>query len=94
MRIAVGIAPKLSSVSAVSNGVTVKWNAVAGAEKYRVFYKANGENTWHKAGDTTSTSYTWTGAKKGTKYTFTVRCVTSDGKTYTSASSASKSITR
>ena len=88
-------APKLSSVSNAATGVTIKWGKVDGAAKYRVFYKASGESSWHKAADTTSTSYTWTGAKSGTKYIFTVRCITSDGSSFTSAyDSTGKSITR
>ena len=78
-------APKLSSVSNTATGVKISWGKVGGAEKYRVFYKANGESTWHKAGDTTSTSFTWTKAKSGTKYSFTVRCITKDGKSYPSS---------
>lgn len=78
-------APVLSSVSNAEKGVKITWSKVTGAEKYRVFYKANGEATWHKAGDSTSTSYTWTKAKSGTKYAFTVRCISADGKSYMSS---------
>ena len=87
-------APKLSSVSNTATGVKISWGKVTGAAKYRVFYKANGESTWHKAGDTTSTSFTWTKAKSGTKYTFTVRCISKDGKSFTSGyDSKGKTIT-
>ena len=34
--------------------------------------------------DTTSLTYTDKSAKSGTKYTYTVRCISSDGKQYTS----------
>ncbi|MCH5316760.1 MAG: leucine-rich repeat protein [Eubacterium sp.] len=86
-------APKLSSVSNTATGVKIAWGKVAGAAKYRVFYKT-GNSGWKKLTDTTSTSYTWKGAKSGTKYTFTVRCITNDGKSYTSAyDSKGKSIT-
>ena len=78
-------APKVLSAVKIATGTLVTWKKSTGAEKYRVFYKAEGENTWHKAGDTTSTSFTWTKAKSGTKYTFTVRCITSDGKAYASS---------
>ncbi|MCD8334329.1 MAG: fibronectin type III domain-containing protein, partial [Clostridiales bacterium] len=40
---------------------------------------------WTKIADTTSTSYTDTTAKSGTKYTYTVRCVNSAGTSYTSS---------
>ena len=75
--------PKLTSVSNTTTGVKIDWNAVSGAAKYRVFYKVGG-GSWTKIADTTSTSYTWTGAQSGTKYAFTVRCLSSDGKSYTS----------
>ena len=85
-------APKLSSVENVATGVKITWAKSAGAAKYRVYYKSS--NGWTKIADTTSTSYTWTGAKSGTKYTFTVRCITSDGKSHTSSfDSTGKSIT-
>ena len=75
--------PKLTSVSAANNGAVISWEKVPNAELYRVFYKT-ASGGWTKLSDTTSTSYTWTGAKIGTTYAFTVRCVTKDGKTYTS----------
>ena len=76
--------PKISSVSGTATGIQIKWGKVTGAEKYRVFYKNSVETTWHKAGDSASTSYTWTGAKSGIEYFFTVRCLSGDGKSYTS----------
>ena len=76
--------PKLSSVSNAAKGVTVKWGKVSGAAKYRVLRKT-GSGSWTKVGNTTSTSYTDTTAKSGTTYTYTVRCISSDGKTYTSS---------
>ncbi len=76
-------APGKPTVTNVNGGLKVSWNKVAGAAKYRVFYKT-GSRGWTKITDTTSTSYTWKGAKKGTKYSFTIRCISSDGKTYTS----------
>ncbi len=76
-------APVLSSATNTSSGVKVTWKAVTGAAKYRVFrWSSNG---WVKLTDTTSTSYTDTTAKNGTKYTYTVRCINSAGKAYTSA---------
>ena len=85
--------PALTSLANVSNGVTVKWNGVDGAAKYRVFYKISG-GSWKIVGDTTAASYTVTGLQSGTRYTFTVRCVSADGKRYTSDyDRAGKSIT-
>ncbi len=76
-------APSLS-VSSASSGVKISWDKVAGAAKYRVFYK-NSAGKWVKLKDTASTSYTWGGARDGVSYTFTVRCLSADGKSYTSA---------
>ena len=72
-------APKLSGVENVNGGVKITWGKVTGAEKYRVYYRMDSGN-WNRLADTTSTSYIWTGAKSGTRYTFTVRCISADGK--------------
>lgn len=85
-------APVTSSVYVNNAGAVIKWNKVNGAAKYRVFYKT-GNGSYAKLTDTTSTSYTWSGAKAGTKYTFTVRCLSSDGKNCTSAYNQGKEIT-
>lgn len=85
-------APVTSSVYVNNAGAVIKWNKVNGAAKYRVFYKT-GNGNYAKLTDTTSTSYTWSGAKVGTKYTFTVRCLSSDGKNCTSAYNQGKEIT-
>lgn len=85
--------PSLSSVYVNNAGTVIKWGKVKGASKYRVFYRT-GNSSWKRITDTTSTSCTWSGAKTGTKYTFTVRCVSSNGKSYTSGfNAAGKSIT-
>ena len=75
--------PKLTSVTAGNGGTVISWGKVSGAEKYRVFYKT-ASGSWTKLADTTSTSYTWANATKGTNYSYTVRCVSKDGKTYLS----------
>ena len=75
--------PKVSKVSgSAAKGVTIKWGKVEGAVKYRVYYKTTGG--WKKLTDTADTSYTWKKAKAGTTYAFTVRCLSADGKTFTS----------
>lgn len=75
-------APKITKASSTSSGLKIYWGKASGAVKYRVFIKSG--STWKKLGDTTSTSFTHKGAQKGKKYTYTVRCITSSGKTYTS----------
>ncbi len=75
-------APSISSLTSTSKGVKISWKKVTGAEKYRIYYKY--KDTWKKIADSTGTSYTWTGAKSGTTYTFYIRCVSPDGKKITS----------
>ena len=84
--------PKISSVTNTTNGVTVKWSAVTGAAKYRIYYKT-GSGSWVKLTDTASTSYTWTGAKSSTKYSFTVSCLDNSGKEVSDYDATGKSIT-
>ena len=76
-------APKVKSVTGAVTGVKVTWGAVKGAGSYRVYYKT-GSGGWTKAGTTAETSYTVTGLRSGTKYSFTVRCMDSSGKSFAS----------
>ena len=76
--------PVLVSAANVNGGVQVKWQKVEGAEKYRVFRKT-GSGNWVKVGDTTTLNYTDKTAVAGTTYSYTVRCISADGKAYTSA---------
>ncbi|MBQ0038143.1 MAG: fibronectin type III domain-containing protein [Clostridiales bacterium] len=85
--------PVLSSLRNMCNGIALKWNAVAGAEQYRVYYRI-GNGSWIKAGNTTITSYTVTGLTSGKTYTFIVRCMNSSGTSFTSTASIGKSIKR
>lgn len=71
-------APTLVSVSAVKNGAAIKWKAVSSAPKYRVFVSVNG--SWKKLGDTAAASYVHTGLANDTDYTYTVRCLNTDGR--------------
>ena len=70
------------TVSPGEGGLSVSWKAVENAEKYRVFVKDG--NSWARIADTDKTSYLDTSAPSGAVRTYTVRCVTADGKTYTS----------
>lgn len=72
-------APVLTSLTNVRSGIEVKWNAVSGAENYRVYRKTGG-GSWTKVGDSQGTSLIDTGVKSGTEYTYTVRCITRDGR--------------
>ena len=84
--------PKVTKIESTKSGVKLTWGKITGAGKYRVFVKTS--SGWSALGDTAATTYTHTAAKEGTKYTYTLRCVTSDGKAYQSAfNSAGWSIT-
>ena len=82
--------PQLA-VQNAAGGVLVTWDAVQGAEGYRVFEKHDG-GSWTRLEDTTGTSYLDTDAESGTTYTYTVRCISSDGGSYTSYYDPGKSV--
>ena len=77
-------APVITSVSSVSGGVKIQWAKSTGAAKYRVFRRTE-TGSWTKLGDVTGTSYTDKTAVAGTTYYYTVRCMNSTAKAYTSA---------
>ena len=75
-------APEISKLENVNGGVKISWNKVSGATKYRVYYK--GSKGWTRMVDTTSTSYIDKDVSSGRNYTYTVRCISADGKSFTS----------
>ena len=75
--------PQISSLTNTKNGVQIKYNKPAGADKFRI-YRKTGSGSWTKLGDTTATTYTDKTAKSGTTYSYTVRCISSDAKSFTS----------
>ena len=75
-------APKISKTEATYNSVTLNWDKVNGAEKYRVYRK--GEKGWSRLFDTTSTTLTDTNLYADTEYTYTVRCINSSANKFTS----------
>ena len=85
--------PKITKLKNTSKGVSVTWNKVAGVYGYRLYRKYAG-GSWTKVKDTTSTSFTDSGAKKGKKVTYTVRCIDKKGKTISGYNATGWSITR
>ena len=75
--------PKITKVSNEIDGVKVQWKKVPKAAKYRVLRKI-GSGSWKKVADTKNTTYLDTKVKSGKKYTYTIRCISSNGKSYTS----------
>ncbi|MBE6747976.1 MAG: hypothetical protein E7557_01970 [Ruminococcaceae bacterium] len=63
----------LKSAGNAYGGVTVTWNAVSGADSYRVYRKASTEKSWTLIANVTGASYLDKTAKNGVKYTYTVK---------------------
>ena len=70
--------PVISKLKSTAYGVKISWNAVSGAERYRVYYK-NSSGGWTRLGETSSTSMLDDDVSAGHTYTYTVRCVDNDG---------------
>mgnify|MGYP003185838061 FL=1 len=87
------VAPKITKLTNTSKGVSVTWGKVAGVYGYRLYRKYDG-GSWTKVKDTTDASYTDSGAKKGKKVTYTVRCIDKKGKTISGYNATGWSITR
>ena len=87
------VAPTITRLSNTSKGVSVTWNKIAGVYGYRLYRKYDG-GSWTRVKDTTSTFFTDSGAKKGKKVTYTVRCIDRKGKTVSGFNSKGWSITR
>ena len=75
-------APTITSLTNTEDGVRISWDAVGGAQKYRVYYR--GRNGWTRMADTADTSYVDTDVASGTTYTYTVRCINNAGDTFMS----------
>ena len=75
--------PIIQKSEIVSNGIKLNWSKVRGAAKYRVFVKTS--RGWKSLGKTTATTWTDKTAKVGKTYTYTVRCITKNGRRYTSS---------
>ncbi len=77
--------PELTEVDCNQGKFIVKWKAVQGAAKYRVFRTLDTPptNNWHQVADVTGNSYTDSDVAAGVNYYYTVRCLGADGK-YTS----------
>lgn len=68
--------PVLVSAESSAKGVTVKWEAVDGAEEYNIYHK-KGLNGWEKIGTTSSLSFVDKTAQSGKNYKYTVTAVAS-----------------
>ncbi|MDO4623534.1 MAG: leucine-rich repeat protein [Eubacteriales bacterium] len=67
--------PIITESACTASGITVSWEAVKGAARYKVFYHDQNNDTWINAGDTTDTCYTVTGLEQGKTYTLSVQSI-------------------
>lgn len=74
--------PRISKFAGVGNGTKITWNKVAGADRYRVFVKENGK--WKTLANTTANYYINNNLVNNKSYTYTVRCLSKNGKAFTS----------
>lgn len=65
--------PSVTKVTTTSNSIKIQWNAVNGAEGYRVYRKKSGEANWTLLAKVTGKSYTDKNVKVGSVYTYTLR---------------------
>lgn len=72
-------APTLSNAESVSGGVRISWKANPKAPAYRV-YRRTGSSAWIRLADSRKAYYTDKSVSSGKKYTYTVRCITKDGR--------------
>ena len=86
-------APVLAKPTVAKKAITLNWKKVPGAAKYRVFRKGPGDNSWVALKDQTKTEFVDRTAKKGQKYSYSVRCITKDGAKYSSVLSTAKTVT-
>ena len=77
------VAPKLKNAAASGNGIKVTWDAVNKAEKYRIYSKS-GNDSWKQIGNTEDTFFIDNTVNSGQTYTYTVRCISKNGKSLTS----------
>ena len=77
-------APVLEEIVNTKSGIQISWAEVNGAEKYRVFRRNKGQG-WERLADTSDLVYADKSVESGNTYIYTVRCMSSDGKEYTSS---------
>ena len=71
--------PKLTKAANTVSGVKVTWDAVEGADSYRVYRRAGGVYTWSYIGTTTDTSFTDSKATNNKYWIYTVIAVNEAG---------------
>ena len=85
--------------SAAYNKIKITWSAVKGADGYEVYQYNSGTKKYSRVATVTKTSYTRTGLKTGTKYTYKVRAYKNADKeklysSYSKAASAKPALSK
>jgi fibronectin type 3 domain-containing protein len=75
------LAPTMKTVTAANSSVTVNWNAVAGANGYKVYSYNPTTKAYTEIAGTAGTSYTQTGRAANTTYAYAVRSYQTVGGT-------------
>lgn len=75
--------PLLISAENTQTGVKLRWTQVSGAQNYAV-YRKTGEGNWHRLKALTGTEYLDTSAENNETYLYTIRCISKDGRSFTS----------
>ena len=73
-------APKITETVSEATGIRIKWKAVDGVAKYRVYYKSS-SGEWKSMGETTGTDFLDEDVAPGKTYTYSVRCLNAKGYT-------------
>ena len=74
MKVTMRLTAPTLSLTGTSEGIKVKWNAAAGANKYYVYRKTTG-SSWVKVAVVTENSYFDTDVTPGTNYGYSVRSI-------------------
>lgn len=74
--------PTITKLASTTSGVKITWKKVNKAPYYCVYVKSG--KSWKKLAVTKSNSYLHKGTKSGTKYTYTVRCLSANRKKFVS----------
>ena len=84
--------PASFQAKAVKNGIRLSWKASSGAQKYEIFRKEKGEDSYTQIHTTAKCAYTDKTAENGITYVYKVRAVAvAEDQTYTSICSVKKS---
>lgn len=72
--------PQFTEWTSEPLGVRLRWNAVAGAVRYRLYYKGK-DGDWKRMGETASLEFMDDDVTAGNSYTYTIRALNGKGST-------------